>query len=123
VRDPPEAKPLESATEPIRELAIDLKIERQTRDRGTLHLLAFDGEHGAAARHLFLPLAQPLDATEVRHDARQHVAESTRDLEPRIAFDEQLSAVGQLAAPFRRARDHMAAELPALNCSNDKALL
>jgi hypothetical protein len=47
VCDPPEAKPLESATEPmesatepIRELAIDLEIERQARDRGALHLLA-----------------------------------------------------------------------------------
>jgi hypothetical protein len=128
VLDPPEAKPLENATEPIRELAIHLKIERQARNRGTLHHLALDGEHGAAARHLFLALTQPLDATEVRHDVGQHVAQSTRDLEPRIAFNEQLSAVGHLAAPFRRARDHiavqfLAVQFPALNCSHDKALL
>jgi hypothetical protein len=32
----------------------------------------------------------------------------TRDLEPRVAVNEQLSAIGHLAAPFRRARDHLA---------------
>ena len=79
---------------------MNLKIERQARNRGTLHHLALDREHGAAARHLFLALAQPLDATEVRHDAGQHVAESTRDLEPRIAFDEQCRPLVTLLRPF-----------------------
>ena len=37
-------------------------------------------EHRAAARDLFLPFAQPVDAAKVRRDARQHVTKSTRDL-------------------------------------------
>jgi hypothetical protein len=49
------------------------------------------GEHGAATRDLFLAFAQPIDVAKVRRDARQHVAESTRDLEPRVAVNEQLS--------------------------------
>ena len=64
--------------------------------RGALHDLAFDGEHGAATRDLFLAFAQPVDAAKVRGAARQHV-ESTRNLEPRVAVNEQLSAIGHLA--------------------------
>ena len=123
MHDPLEAKPLEGATKPIRKLAIDVKIERLASDRGALHDLAFDGEHGAAARDLFLAFAQPVDAAKVRCDARQHVAESTRDLEPRIAVNEQLSAVGHLAAPFRRARDHLTGQLPVPYCAHDKSAL
>ncbi len=65
-------------------------------------------EHGAAARDLFLAFAQPVDAAKVRRDARQYVTEATRHLEPRVAVNEQLSAIGHLAAPFRRTRDHLA---------------
>ena len=101
VHDPLQAKLLKGATKPIRELAIDVKIERLAGDRRALHDLAFDGEHGAAARDLFLTFAQPVRAAKVRRDARQHIAESTRDLEPRVAVNEQLSAIGHLAAPFR----------------------
>ena len=105
VHDPLEAEPLKGATKPIRELAIGVKIERLAGNRGALHDLAFDGEHGAAARDLFLAFAQPVDAAKVSRDARQYVTESTRDLEPRVAVNEQLSAIGHLAAPFRaRAR-------------------
>ena len=82
--DPFEAKPLKGATKPIRELAIGLKIERLAGNCGALHDLAFNGEHGAAARDLFLAFAQPVDAAKVGCDARQHVTESTRDLEPRV---------------------------------------
>ena len=103
VHDPLEAKPLKGATKPIRELTIDVKIERLAGNRGALHDLAFNGEHGASARDLFLAFAQPVNAAKVRRDARQHVTESTRDLEPRVAVNEQLSAIGHLAAPFRRA--------------------
>jgi len=85
VHDPLEAKPLKGATKPIRELAIDVKIERLAGNRGALHDLAFDGEHGAAARDLVLAFAQPVDAAKVCRDARQHVTESARDLEPRVA--------------------------------------
>ena len=123
MHDPLEAKPLKGATKPIRELPIDVKIERLAGDRGALHDLAFNGEHGAAARDLFLAFAQPVRAAKVRRDARQHIPESTRDLEPRVAIDEQLSAIGHLAAPFRRARDHLAGKLPAPNCSPDKSAL
>jgi hypothetical protein len=112
VHDPLEAKPLKGATKPIRELDIDVQIERLAGYRGALHDLAFNGEHGAAARDLFLAFAQSVDAAKVRRDARQHVTESTRDLEPRIAVNEQLSAIGHLAAPFRRTRDHLAGQLP-----------
>ena len=79
VHDPLEAKSLKGATKPIRELAIGVKIERLAGDRGALHDLAFNGEHGAAARDLFLAFAQPVDAAKVRRDARQHVTESTRN--------------------------------------------
>ncbi len=103
VHDPLEAKPLKGATKPIRQLAIGVKIERLAGNRGALRDLTLNREHGAAARDLFLAFAQPVDAAKVRRDAGQHVAESTRDLEPRIAVDEQLSAIGHLAAPFRRA--------------------
>jgi len=54
VHDPLQAEPLKCATKPIRELAIGVKIERLAGDRGALHDLAFNGEHGAAARDLFL---------------------------------------------------------------------
>src|SRR5271166_924930 len=123
VHDPLEAKPLKGATKPIGELAIGLKIERLAGNRGALHDLTFHGEHGAAARDLFLAFAQPVGAAKVRRDARQHVTESTRDLEPRVAVDEQLSAIGHLAAPFRGPRDHLAGQLPAPNCSHDKSAL
>ena len=123
VHDPLEAKPLKGATEPIRQLAIGVKIERLAGNRGALHDLAFNGEHGAAAGDLFLAFAQPVNAAMVRGDARQHVAESTRDLEPRVPVNEQLSAIGHLAALFRRARDHLAGELPAPNCAHDKLAL
>src|ERR1700733_718095 len=49
--------------------------------------------------------------------------ESTRNLEARVAVNEQLSAIGHLAAPFRRAKDHLAGELPAPNCAHDKLAL
>ena len=58
---------------------------------------------------------KPVRVAKVRRDACQHVTESTRDLEPRVAVKEQLSAIGHLAAPFRGARDH--GELPAPNCT------
>ena len=54
---------------------------------------------------------KPVRVAKVRRDACQHVTESTRDLEPRVAVKEQLSAIGHLAAPFRGARDHLAGEL------------
>ena len=57
VHDPLEAKPLKGAPQPIRELAIDVKIERLAGNRGALHDLAFNREHGAAARDLFLAFA------------------------------------------------------------------
>jgi hypothetical protein len=123
VHDSLETKPLEGATKPIRELAIDVKIERLAGDCGALHDFAFNGKHGAATRDLFLAFAQPVRAAKVRRDARQHVTESTRDLEPRVAVDEQLSAIGHLAASFRRTRDHLAGQLPAPNCSHDKSAL
>jgi hypothetical protein len=69
VHDPLEAKPLKGATKPIRELAIGLKIERLAGDRRTLHDLAFNGEHGAAARDLFLAFAQPVRPAKVRCNA------------------------------------------------------
>jgi hypothetical protein len=94
-----------------------------SQGKSTFHDLAFNGEHGAAARDLFLAFAQPVDATKVRRDARHHVTESTRDLEPRVAVNEQLSAIGHLAAPFRRARDHLAGQLPVRNRSHDKSAL
>jgi hypothetical protein len=72
---------------------------------------------------LFLAFAQAVGAAKVRRDARQHVTESTRDLEPRVAVNEQLSAIGHPAAPFRRARDHLAGQLPVPNCSHDKSAL
>jgi hypothetical protein len=97
VHDPLEAKPLKGATKPIRELAIGVKIERLACDRGALHDLAFNGKHGAAARDLFLAFAQPVDAAKVRRDARQHVTESTRDLEPRVA---PCCALSARARPF-----------------------
>jgi hypothetical protein len=103
VHDPLEAKPLKGATKPIRELAIGLKIERLAGDCGALHDLTFNREHGAAARDLFLAFAQPVDPAKVRRDARQYVTKATRDFEPRVAINEQLSAIGHLAAPFRRA--------------------
>ncbi len=62
MHDPLEAKPLKGATKPIRERAIGVKIERLAGNRGALHDLAFNGEHGAAARDLFLAFAQPVDA-------------------------------------------------------------
>jgi hypothetical protein len=80
VHDSLEAKPLKGASEPIRELTICVKIERLTGNRGALHDLAFNGQHGAAACDLFLAFAQPVDAAEVRGDARQHITEPTRDL-------------------------------------------
>ena len=123
MHDPLEAKPLKGATKPIRELAIGLKIERLASNRGALHDLAFNREHGAAARDLFLAFAQPVDAAKVRRDAGQHIAELTGDLEPRVAVNEQLSAIGHLAAPFRRARDHLTGQLPVPNCSHDKSAL
>jgi hypothetical protein len=100
VHDPLEAKPLKGATKPVGELAIGVKIERLAGDRGALHDLAFNGEHGAAARDLFLTFAQPVDAAKVRRNAGQHVTESPRDLEPRVAIDEQLSAIVTLPRPF-----------------------
>ena len=103
MHDPLEAKPLKGATKPIGELTIGVKIKRLAGDRRALHDLAFNGEHGAAAGDLFLAFAQPVRAAKFRRDARQHVTESTRDLEPRVAVNEQLSAIGHLAAPFRRA--------------------
>ena len=123
VHDPLETKPLKGATKPIGELAISVKIERLAGNRGALHDFAFNGEHGAAARDLFLAFAQPVDAAKVSRDARQNVTESTRDFEPRVAVNEQLAAIGHLAAPFRRERDHLAGELPAPNCSHDKSAL
>jgi hypothetical protein len=39
------------------------------------------------------------------------------------AVNEQLSAIGLLAAPFRRARDHLAERLPVPNCSHNKSAL
>jgi hypothetical protein len=60
VHDPLETKPLKGATKPIRELAIGVKIERLAGNRGALHDLAFDREHGAAPRDLFLAFAQPV---------------------------------------------------------------
>ena len=69
-------------------------------DRGALHDLAFDGEHGAAARDLFLAFAQPIDAAKVRRDARQHVTESTRDLEPRVASMNSCRPLVTLLRPF-----------------------
>ena len=68
--------------------SIGVKIERLAGDRGALHDLAFNGEHGAAARDLFLAFAQPVRAAKIGRDTRQHVTESTRDLEPRVAVDE-----------------------------------
>jgi hypothetical protein len=59
VHDPLEAKPLKGAAKPIRELAIDVKIERLAGNRGAFHDLALNGEHGAAARDLFLALSAP----------------------------------------------------------------
>jgi hypothetical protein len=83
VHDPLEAKPLKGATEPIRELAIGVKIERLTGNRGALRDLALNREHGAPARDLFLAFTQPVRAAKVRRNARQHITEATRDLEPR----------------------------------------
>jgi hypothetical protein len=123
VHDSLEAKPLKGATKPIRELAIGVKIERLAGYRDALRDLALNREHGAAARDLLLAFAQPVDAAKVRRDARQHVTESTRDLEPRVAVNEQLSAIGHLAAPFRRTRDHLARELPVPYCAHDKSAL
>ena len=100
MHDPLEAKPLKSATEPIRELTIDVKIERLAGDCGALHDLAFNGEPGAAARDLFLAFAQPVDAAKVRRDARQHVTESTRDLEPRVASRNSCLPLVTLLRPF-----------------------
>jgi len=91
VHDPLEAKPLKGATKPIGELAIGIKIERLAGNRGALHDLALNGEHGAAARDLFLAFAQLVDAAKVGRDACQQVTESTRDLEPRVTINEQLS--------------------------------
>ena len=123
VHDPLEAEPLKGATKPIGELAIGVKIERLAGNRGALRDLALNREHGAAARDLFLAFAQPVDAAKVRRDARQHVTEATRHLEPRVAVNEQLSAIGHLAAPFRGAGDHLTGQLPAPNCSHDKSAL
>ena len=118
VHDPLEAKPLKGATKPIRELAIGVNIEWLAGNRGALHDLTLNREHGAAARDLFLAFAQPVDAAKVRRDARQHIAEPTRDLEPRVALKEQLFAIGHLAAPFRRARDHLTGQLPVPYCAH-----
>ena len=123
VHDPLQAKPLKGATKSIRELTIDVKIEWLAGNSGALHDLALNGEHGAATGNLFLAFAQPVDAAKVRRDARQHVTESTRNLEPRLAVNEQLSAIGHLAAPFRGAGDHLAGRLPVPNCSHDKSAL
>jgi general nucleoside transport system permease protein len=76
VHDPLEAKLLEGATKPIRELTIGVKIERLAGDRGAFHDLAFNGEHGAGAR-FFLAFAQPVDAAKVSRDTRKHVTELT----------------------------------------------
>ena len=76
------------ATKPIRELAIDVKIERLAGDRRALHDLAFDGEHGAAARDLFWPSlsrsAPPRSVAMLASTSRN----STRDFEPRVTVDE-----------------------------------
>jgi hypothetical protein len=69
-------------------LTIDVKIERLAGDCGALHDLAFNGEHGAAAGDLLLAFAQPVRPAKVRRDARQHITESARDLEPRVAINE-----------------------------------
>ena len=115
-------------------------VKRQMYGRGKLDLLQArlmapreglvikiasepNGEHGAAARDLFLAFAQPVRAAKVRRDARQHVTETTRDLEPRVAVNKQLSAIGHLAAPFRRTGDHLAGQLPVPNCLHDKSAL
>jgi hypothetical protein len=68
-------------------------------------------------------LAQSVRAAKIRRDAGQHVTESTGDLEPRVTVNKQLSAIGHLAAPFRRTRDHLAGQLPAPNWSHDKSAL
>jgi hypothetical protein len=77
VHGPLQPQPLKGATKPIRELTIGVKIERLAGDCGALHDLAFNGEHRAAARDLFLALAQPARAAEVRGDVGQQIAEST----------------------------------------------
>jgi hypothetical protein len=87
-------------------VAIGVKIERLAGNGGALHDLAFNREHGATARDLFLAFTQPVDAAKVRHDARQYVAESTRDLESRVAVKPMAGSCS--AAPFRRTRDHLA---------------
>ncbi|MGC2785366.1 MAG: hypothetical protein WA397_16345 [Roseiarcus sp.] len=93
MHDPLQAEPLRGATKPIRELAIGVKVKRLAGNRGALHDFAFNREHGAAARNLFLAFAQPVDAAKVRGDARQHITETTRDLEPRVAVKEQLFTI------------------------------
>ena len=98
---------------------IDVKIERLAGDRGALHDFAFNGEHGASARDLFLTFAQPVRAAKVRRDTRRHVTESTRHLEPRVAVKEQLFTIGHPATSLRRARDHLAERLPVPNCSHN----
>jgi hypothetical protein len=40
-----------------------------------------------------------------------------------VAVKEQLSAIGHLAAPFRRAGEHLAGKLPAPNFSDDRSAL
>ena len=100
MHDSLETKPLKGATKPIRELAIGVKIERLAGNRGALHDFAFNGEHGAAARDLFLAFAQPVNAAKARRDARQHVAESTRDLEPSVAVDNSCRPFVTLLRPF-----------------------
>ena len=54
---------------------IGVKIERLAGNRGALHDLTFNGQHGASARDLLLAFAQPVRAPKVRRDARQHVGD------------------------------------------------
>jgi hypothetical protein len=49
-----------------------IALDASRSNRGALHDLAFNREHRAATGNLFLPFAQPVDATKVRRDARQH---------------------------------------------------